>query len=183
MEKMKEFSNLFKNKLDETLKNLDENKVQALIDSILSAKRIYLYGLGRSGLSGKSFAMRLMHLGINVYVVGESVVPSMRDGDLLIISSGSGAKPKVIEDAKTAKGRKVKIACITQNGNSELAQTADIAILLIGKAEKEEELNLAPMGTLFEITLQVFLDGMIAELMKRLGKTHKDMQKEHNLLE
>ncbi|MEM3163261.1 MAG: 6-phospho-3-hexuloisomerase, partial [Desulfurococcaceae archaeon] len=42
---------------------------------------------------------------------------------------------------------------------------------------------LAPLGTLFEDTLMVFLDGVIVELMNKLGKTEEDLKEAHANIE
>jgi len=39
------------------------------------------------------------------------------------------------------------------------------------------------MGTLFEITSLIFLDGLIAELMHKMDKTEDDLKEKHNVLE
>ena len=39
--------------------------------------------------------------------------------------------------------------------------------------------NIFPMGTLFEITLMVFLDLTISELMKKLNKSENDIKRKH----
>jgi Predicted sugar phosphate isomerase involved in capsule formation len=45
-------------------------------------------GAGRSGLVAKAFAMRLMHLGMISYVVGETITPALQTGDLIVVLSG-----------------------------------------------------------------------------------------------
>src|SRR5579872_6293966 len=62
-----------------------------LIDAIVAAKRIAIYGAGREGLQMDGFAMRLAHLGLDAHVVGDMTVPPLDVGDLLIVSSGPGA--------------------------------------------------------------------------------------------
>lgn len=54
--------------LRRTLKKIDE-----FIFALEDAKNIFVMGAGRSGFVAKAFAMRLMHLGYNVYVVGKTV--------------------------------------------------------------------------------------------------------------
>ncbi len=39
------------------------------------------------------------------------------------------------------------------------------------------------MGTLFEDTTHLFLDGLIAEFMSILGKKEKDLRKRHAIIE
>src|SRR5205085_8841152 len=53
-----------------------------LIDAIVAAKRIAIYGAGREGLQMDGFAMRLAHLGLDVHVVGDMTVPPLGAGDL-----------------------------------------------------------------------------------------------------
>ncbi len=72
--------------LEATEESYDE-KLTAMLDE---AGRIFIAGAGRSKLVGNFFAMRLVHGGYNVNVVGEIVTPSIKAGDLLIIISGSG---------------------------------------------------------------------------------------------
>ena len=68
----------------------DLSKTQDLVTAIRGAKRVFVAGAGRSGLMMRAFAMRVMQLGIDTYVVGESTTPDVRKDDLLIIGSGSG---------------------------------------------------------------------------------------------
>ncbi|MDD4127748.1 MAG: SIS domain-containing protein, partial [Methanomicrobium sp.] len=65
----------------------DEN-TEKFLSELLKERRIYVAGAGRSGLIGRAFAMRLMHLGLDSYVVGETVTPAMETGDLVIVFSG-----------------------------------------------------------------------------------------------
>ena len=59
--------------------------MEALADAILSAKHVFIAGAGRSGLMMRAMAMRLMHLGLKVCVVGEVVTPGIMPGDLLLV--------------------------------------------------------------------------------------------------
>jgi len=48
---------------------------------------------------------------------------------------------------------------------------------------KGEHYPLAPLGTLFEIAVLIFLDALIVELMVRLGKTEDEMRTRHATIE
>lgn len=61
---------------------------QQFMQALLTAPRIYVAGAGRSGLIAKAFAMRLMHIGMESYVVGETITPAMQNGDLLVVFPG-----------------------------------------------------------------------------------------------
>ncbi len=53
------------------------------------ADRIFVVGAGRSGLVLKTAALRLMHLGLTVQVVGETTAPAIRAGADVAVVGGS----------------------------------------------------------------------------------------------
>ena len=73
-----------------TTAGLDKAQTSAFFQRMLAAQRVYVAGAGRSGLIARAFAMRLLHLGFDVYVVGETVTPALQPGDTLVVFSGSG---------------------------------------------------------------------------------------------
>jgi len=168
-------------------RNLDFEKIGEFISAIEEARSIFVMGAGRSGFVAKAFAMRLMHLGYNVYVVGETVTPRIKPEDLLIAISGSGETLSVVNISRKAKEDiGSKLVAITQNKNSTLAKMSDIVIVLQGKTknEKNHELSkLAPLGTLFELTALIFLDGLVAEIMNLKQLTEEDLEARHAVLE
>ncbi len=181
------FLDTVENHIRNIKKDLDLAKVQELIDAIEDARSIFVMGAGRSGFVAKAFAMRLMHLGYNVYVVGETVTPRIKKEDLLIAISGSGETTSVVNISRKAKELiGSKLVAITQNKDSTLAKMSDIVVLLKGKTkiEKNDEIaRIAPLGTMFELTALIFLDGLIAELMKIKNLTEKDLEARHAVLE
>ena len=76
------------------------NSAEKLADAILAAETIFVAGAGRSGLAMKSFAMRLMHMGFDTYVVGETVTPSITDKAVLLIGSGSGSTSSLVSQCE-----------------------------------------------------------------------------------
>jgi 3-hexulose-6-phosphate synthase/6-phospho-3-hexuloisomerase len=178
-----------------TSKKLRKKQVDGFIKTLLSAERVFVIGAGRSGLVVKAFAMRLMHLGIDVYVVGETITPSLRGDDLLIALSGSGETDLIVEAAKIAKKVGTKIVAITSYSKSSLAKLADHIVILPGRIKVArtsrfmkrelagEYASLAPLGTLFEVTALAFLDGVIASLMVKLGRKEEELRARHATIE
>ncbi len=178
---------------------IDPGQVEMLLDTLLDVKRggrkALVLGAGRSGLVGKAFAMRLMHVGIDVYVMGETITPAIGEGDIVIIISGSGSGAMSTTAARMAKRLGSIIFAITSYPDSELAQTTDHIVVVPGREAVAEESDyqsrqllgehesLAPMGTLFEDTCAVFLDGLIAELMARLEVSEASMRQKHSTIE
>lgn len=181
--------------VEDVANSLEKKEVNALVTRILKAKNVFVYGAGRSGLVAKAFAMRLMHLGINVHIIGGEVTPASGKGDLVLLISGSGESTSVVNSAKIAKNVGAKVCVITSYPNSSTGKKADYIVNVKGrtklKGEKDfllrqlkgEHYALAPLGTLFEISVLVFLDSLIVELMDRLGITEDDMRVRHATIE
>ena len=72
------------------LQKVSVEEIAALASLMQQAKRIFVIGAGRTGLMMKAAAMRFMHMGFTVHVVGETTTPAILEGDLLLAASGSG---------------------------------------------------------------------------------------------
>ncbi|MEM0380702.1 MAG: 6-phospho-3-hexuloisomerase [Desulfurococcaceae archaeon] len=186
----------FISKLIDFISDTEKNTfIDLLLDAYKRKARVLIIGAGRSGLIGKAFAMRLLHLGFQVYVLGETIIPRIRENDLVIAISGSGRTKLIITAAEAAKVVKAKVIAITSYPDSPLAKISDLIVTVPGRTKIAEEEDyftrqilgihesLAPLGTLFENAVLVFLDGVIAELMNKLGKTEEDLRNEHANIE
>ncbi len=181
----------------ESLTKVQLDQVDKMIEMILNAKdkRLLVIAVGRSGLIGRAFAMRLMHLGFNVYVMGETITPAIGKDDLVIAISGSGATKLAVTAAEIAKEVGGKIVVLTSYPDSALGKISDHVVELRGRTKIAKERDyflrqitgehepLAPLGTIFEISSSVFLDGVIVELMNRLGKTEDELRQRHATVE
>jgi 6-phospho-3-hexuloisomerase len=173
----------------------NEESVNEMMNILTSSKNVFVIGQGRSGLVARAFAMRLMHLGIGVYVVGETITPAIDDDDCLLAISGSGETSYIISTAKIAKMRDAKIVAVTSYSESTLGKMSDLVIHIKGRTKVDSEknyikrqmdgkhLSLSPLGTLFEVSTLIFLDALIAQLMDKMGKTEDDLKKRHTVLE
>ena len=175
---------------------LVEEDIANFIEIITTADNIFVTGAGRSGLAAKAFAMRLMHLGLSSYVVGETISPAINVGDCILVISGSGETNTIVTAANISKKRGAKVLALTSYPESSLGQIADGIIHVKGrtKVEVDDEnylrrqikgnyTSLTPLGTAFELTSLVFLDGLVSELMEAMGKTEEDLKNRHTVLE
>lgn len=187
--------NLIAKHIKKIASKLDTGSVKDLVDEIMSGKKIFLMGAGRSGLVAKAFAMRLMHMGFNVYVVGESTTPAVRAEDLVIAVSGSGETTSIANLGEIAKRIGSKLATVTSNNDSTLGKISDIVVVIPGRTKEDvayEDYHerrmrgypqLAPLGTIFEISALVFLDAVISELMVRTGASEAELKARHTVFE
>ncbi len=178
--------------------SIKDHEVERMINTLIDAyggHKILVMGAGRSGLVGKAFAMRLLHLGFQVYVLGETIVPRISEGDVVIAISGSGRTKLIVTAAEAAKQVGAKIIAITSYPDSPLGRLADVVVVVPGRTKIATEEDyftrqilgihepLAPLGTLFEDTAMIFLDGVVVGLMKKLGKTEEDLRNAHANIE
>jgi len=182
-------------KVSENAKVIDEKAVRNLIKRMDRAKSLFLAGAGRSGYVAKAFAMRLMHLGYEVHVVGEATTPAITRKDLLIAVSGSGETHSVVSIAQAAKKMNAHIASVSSNPRSTLGHMCDTIIVLKGRmaAKREQEYlarqlegahePLAPLGTLFELSAMVFFDSLVEEIMVLKKQSEESMKARHTQLE
>ncbi|WP_042461918.1 6-phospho-3-hexuloisomerase [Neobacillus dielmonensis] len=174
------------NELSRSILLIKDDEAENLLNGILESKKVFVAGAGRSGLMAKSFAMRMMHMGIDSYVIGETITPNFEKLDLLIIGSGSGETKSLVSMAEKAKSIGGKIAAVTINPTSTIGQLADFTIELPG-AQKDQSgddyQTIQPMGSLFEQTLLLFYDAIILRFMEKKGLDTNKMYGRHANLE
>lgn len=173
--------------LGETVGHVCNDSAEELADAILAAQTVFVAGAGRSGLAMKSFAMRLMHMGFDTYVVGETVTPSITDKDVLLIGSGSGSTSSLVVNANKADAIGATICLITIDENSPIAKMAEVVLTIPAPSPKVNRdlgfRSVQPMGSLFEQSLLLILDAIVLLLMEKTGKTPESMFTRHANLE
>ena len=193
---MKDSINAILGNIENAVDYLDEDVIDEFENAIISAKNIFVTGAGRSGLAAKAFAMRLMHLGLSAYVVGETISPAIYKEDCIIAISGSGETNTIVSAAKIAKERGSKVLAVTSYPESTLGQLSDCYLLVKGRTKQEVDdenymkrqihgnyTSLTPLGTAFELTTLVFLDAIVSELMEKMQQTESDLKNRHAVLE
>lgn len=169
-------------KISGILEATDDAYDQVLTNLLDDAKRVFVSGAGRSGLIGRFFAMRLMHSGYDVSVVGEIVTPSIKNGDLLIIISGSGETEQLVAFTKKAKEIGAKILLISAKAESTIGDLAD-STFQIGRPEQYGKVKGMPMGTVFELSTLFFLEATVSHIIHDKGIPEEEMRSRHANLE
>ena len=161
-----------------TLENSDDSNRDEFIAKLLKTEKIFIYGVGRSGLVGKAFAIRLVQLGLKVFFVGETITPIVEPGDLVVIISNTGETMSAIQTANIVRRVGADVVTITAKPHSKLAHAASM-IIHINVESSELDREIAPLGTIFEDTTVIYLDGMVSDLMNKLGEDEKNMRTRH----
>jgi 6-phospho-3-hexuloisomerase len=139
----------------ESAAEIRPEQLSLLAAELRSARRVFVAGAGRSGLVLRMAAMRLMHLGLEVHIAGDTTTPAIREGDLLLVASGSGTTSGVVRAAQTAAKAGARLAVYTANPESPLAELADVVVTISAaqKTDHGSKLSAQYSGSLFEQVL------------------------------
>ena len=125
-------------------------------------------------------------MGIDAYVVGETVTANLEKDDLLIIGSGSGETKTLVSIAEKAKSIGGTIAAVTINPEFYHRSISGHCREITWSAERPIGGNyktIQPMGSLFEQTMLLFYDALILRFMEKKGLDSNKMYGKHANLE
>ena len=183
---VRELMQIMVSTIGDIIGSLSEEETNSFLTLIEQAKRIYVAGAGRSGFVAKAFAMRLMHLGMTSYVVGETVTPAFLKTDTLIAFSGSGKTDSILEVCQTVQKIGGTLCLITATRDSPMAKLAGYKVILdtsepgytkegsdhfairqLTGEHRSLSHPCAPIGTLFETCALILTDSIITALIER----------------
>jgi 6-phospho-3-hexuloisomerase len=159
-----------------------------MMEAVKRQKNIFLLASGRSAFILECFATRLVHLEAKPYIVTNlASIPRIKNGDYLIVLSGSGTTPIVekllrsyVQDCEPAA-----VIVITSYPKSVIGRLGDVTIQLKGRTKRDQVSDmsdtavLTPEGTAFEQVAFTYLDAIIAELALKLDMDNKKMSDAH----
>ena len=188
MQSPQEIIPLIVREIDQCLGAVAPAQVEAAVDAIDKAQQLFIAGAGRSGLAMRAFAMRLMHLGKTVHVVGDVTTPGIAQRDLLVIGSGSGSTDSLRAMAGRARAAGASVMLLTIVPDSPIGRIADVVVRIpapspkagaaAGTVDSEQ-----PMGSLFEQSLFLLCDATILALMRKHELASEEMFTRHANLE
>ena len=167
------------------LKSVNAAAIAQLLQALSTTKRIFVEGEGRSGLAMRMAAMRLMHLGLQDYVIGETTTPSIQSGDLLIACSGSGETEGVVAIATKAKAIGARVVAVTTQAESTLGEMADTIVQLnaAAKQDRSQQQSQQFAGSLFEQSTLLLFDALFYVLAQNMDKSAETLWSQHTNLE
>jgi len=169
----------------QALADTEPGAIDALADAVLDADRVFLLGAGRSGLALRMTAMRLMHLGLTVFVVGDTTTPAIEQGDLLLTATGSGTTTGIVRAATTAREVGATVVAITTAPGSPVAERSQlvVAVPAAGKLDRSGTASVQYAGSLFEQTVMLLGDALFHALWQRSGASADELWPRHSNLE
>jgi 6-phospho-3-hexuloisomerase len=156
--------------LEPVLARVDRGELEETVRALEEAPRVFVTGEGRSGLMARAFAMRLMHLGLTAYVVGETTTPAVGPGDLLVAVSGSGTTGHTVQVAQSASAAGAQVQAVTSDPESPLGQLARTRLVLPAATKHRrpgEAPSIQPLSSLFDQATHLTLDAVCLILAER----------------
>ncbi len=183
--KFQDLAELFSEDQKQAARLVNENQLEQFAGAIQSSERIFLQGKGRTGLVVEMFAMRLVHLGFQAHVIGDSTTPKYSPDDMLILASGSGTTEGLILTAQQAQRVGGRIGVITRNPAGPLCQYAQTTLVIPDPKLEHGALanNKILSGTLFEHALLLTLDCLCVLLAEKTGQDLNDLGDRHVTIE
>ncbi len=195
--RVQDMMRLMASKVKKIADSISDDEIEGFLKEILNANRVYVMGAGRSGLVAKAFAMRLMHLGLTAYVVGETITPAMKPDDVMVVFSGSGRTKTIADISETVREMGGRICLITSNADSRIGRISDSIVIIEHQRDAVrddaqefeirqmmgEHKSFAPLGTLFETAAMVFADAIISRLMEITQTDEKELKNRHANIE
>lgn len=171
--------------LVDAVRAADQAPFERALTLLTDADRVFVHGAGRSGLALRMTAMRLMHLGLRVQVVGEVTTPAIERGDVLLVASGSGTTGGIVQAARTAADIGARVLAVSTTDDSPLAAVAEATLVLPAatKTDRSGTASAQYAGSLFEQGVALLGDALFHALWQRSGRSADELWPRHANLE
>ena len=167
----------------EMLANIDQAQLDTMAQAIMDAKRVYIAGWGRAGNCIKILAMDCSQMGMEAHICGDNTTPSIHEGDILIIGSGSGNTKTMVILAEQAKQHGAKLGLISGNAQSTIGKMADYNVEIKRLPKRDGESDDALVGGSFYHVMLQTVDMLRMYICDVRGLDLKDITYNHNNLE
>lgn len=164
---------------------LSMKELERTVRLIEAANRVFVYGMGREGISLRGFAMRLAHLGKEAHWQQDDTTTVIHPGDLFITSCSRGCDPGSLEHiCRSVKAAGGKILMFTADPDEEFSrECADYPLFIHSTGFRMRRTDLVPtvqlMGNQYEQHLYMLTDVIIMLIVEDLGLTYKDLEARH----
>lgn len=152
--------------IQDVVKGIDGAILDRVAAEIRQARRVFLGGTGRSGLVVRMLATRLLQLGFDACVAGDTMSPAIGPEDLLIACSGTGETDYTHLFATRAVDTGARVVAMTTAPQSRLARAATLCVIVpVNNKEATPEGNVRSVqigASLFEQAAFILLEAVVA---------------------
>jgi 6-phospho-3-hexuloisomerase len=171
------FLDLIVREVAETSQRVEPAEIVAAAWAIAAGESVHVTGQGRSGLVGRMFAMRLMHLGMFAHVVGDPTEPAVTSRDVLVVVSASGATPTCVHQATVARALGAGVVLVTRDADPAIGNLAEVVVVIPGRASSQLGGNAFEQCSLLALdAVTLTLAAEIPDAAERLLRRHANLQ-------
>lgn len=168
------------NAMAETLNLLNYDELEKVVAEILQADRVFLFGVGSSGLTAEDTKHKFMRIGLQADAVTNNHFMYMqasllKKGDLVIGISHSGHSLETIKALGIAQANQAKTVAITHNLRSPITEVSDYVLV---NGNRQGQMQGGSIGTKIA---QLFVLDMIYTLLVRAEPEKAIAQKQKTL--
>ncbi len=166
---------LYRDATESLKETLETTAVDHAIALLQQAKRIYILGVGTSGLVAYDLYHRLNRYGkptvyeTDAHMNLEFVSQSTPD-DVVLAISYSGLTKEVVLGAQSAQSRHTPVISLTSDGKSPLAQATDVALMI---PQTEHLVRLAALASRAhtQIVCDILFAGVVKVALPKMQQT------------
>jgi 6-phospho-3-hexuloisomerase len=158
--------------LESVVPRIDRNSLGDITRTVDRAPRVFVAGEGRSGFMAQAFAMRLVHLGLTAYFVGDTCTPSVTGGDVMVAVSGSGTTASILRAAEAGQRVGARVVAVTSAADSALAQLSGECLIVPAATKHRREgepMTAQPLSSLFDQCVHIALDAICLLIASQRG--------------
>ncbi|MFW6137810.1 MAG: SIS domain-containing protein [Spirochaetota bacterium] len=171
---------------------IDEQRLRHIASFVLECPRVFVLGMGHSGMFGRILSMKLNHLGLKAYTVFDEINPPLGQNDLFIAISQSGETTTVTALAQKAKKMGGNVLGITSSPDSTICRISDKSLVIpkvdqntdfkaLGAIGDKTSQNL--LGMLFGCNIYILFYALIVILAENRGETPESINSRHQNLQ
>jgi 6-phospho-3-hexuloisomerase len=172
----------------ETFAEISSGDLKKCVSAIRGARKIFVFGVGHSGMFGRVLSMKLTHVGLEAYTVFDEINPPFEGGDLLVAISQSGETETVLALARKAKKLGGKLLSVVSNPDSTLGRLSDV-VLNVKKISESvsfpclcsigDKNNQNFLGMVFALNIYILFYVLLVMLARELGESADSINRRH----
>jgi 6-phospho 3-hexuloisomerase len=172
----------------ETFAEIHSDELKKCVSAIRGARKIFVFGVGHSGMFGRVLSMKLCHVGLEAYTVFDEINPPFEQGDLLVAISQSGETETVVALSRKAKKIGGKVLAVVSNPRSTLGGLSDVVLNVKKISETASfpflgaiggKTNQNFLGMVFSFNIYILFYVLVIMLAQELGESADSINRRH----
>lgn len=176
----------------DVLERIPVSEVEAASQMLSDAKKVYVVGVGHSGMFSRILSMKLNHVGLSAFTLYDEINPPFTSEDILVAVSQSGSTATIVAMGRKAKRIGGRVLAVTSQTDSALGELADYS-LVVPYASHTDDLSVLPMlgapdsrnarGAVFGFNSYILFYAIVMHLAEIRGETPESIDARHANLE